>query len=366
MKRLGGTDALFLSMETPYWHQHVAGLTMLDPEGRAVTFEDVVEKIDERIGYAPKFTLEAQGDPASGSTGRCGSTTRTSTSAATSVASPSRRRAAPRSSASWPATCASTQLDRRRPLWEIWYIEGAGRRQGRHAHEVPPLPARRRGRRQPGHRRCSTSSPTPPSRCSRRPPRRSGPPARAERRSRCSPRRLRPDLRRPIALRPLRRPAWPPRASTHGRQRPQRRREPGASSGPRRRRSTRRSVPAASWRSRRSPWPTSTRSRRPTASRSTTSCSAIVRRRAAPLPRAATTSCPRPRSSAAVPVSTRAEGDTTPGQPDHEHVRVAGHRRRRPGRAAAGHQPLDHERQGDDQGDRRPPDPVDRRGRRRR
>ena len=46
---LGGTDALFLSMETPSWHQHVAGLTVLDPGDRTVTFEDVVAKIGERI-----------------------------------------------------------------------------------------------------------------------------------------------------------------------------------------------------------------------------------------------------------------------------------------------------------------------------
>ena len=63
MKRLGGTDALFLSMETPSWHQHVAGLTVLDPGDRQVTFEDVVKLIDERIVYAPKFRWKLQEVP---------------------------------------------------------------------------------------------------------------------------------------------------------------------------------------------------------------------------------------------------------------------------------------------------------------
>ena len=50
-------------------------------------------------------------------------------------------------------------------------------------------------------------------------------------------------------------------------------------------------------------------------------------------------------------------------QPDLEHVRVPGHRRGRPGRATRGHQPVDHQRQGDEQGGRRPADPVPGRGR---
>src|SRR5215210_2427080 len=55
MKRLAGTDALFLAMETPSWHQHVGGLTILDPEGRDVTFKQFLDNVERRIPLAPKF-----------------------------------------------------------------------------------------------------------------------------------------------------------------------------------------------------------------------------------------------------------------------------------------------------------------------
>ena len=55
MKRLTGSDAVFLSMETPSWHQHVGGVTVLDPGDKPLSFERVVERIEERLPYAPKF-----------------------------------------------------------------------------------------------------------------------------------------------------------------------------------------------------------------------------------------------------------------------------------------------------------------------
>src|ERR1700722_13798239 len=45
MKRLTGTDALFLSLETPNWHQHVGGLTVIDPQGGTITYEDIVANL---------------------------------------------------------------------------------------------------------------------------------------------------------------------------------------------------------------------------------------------------------------------------------------------------------------------------------
>ena len=56
MKRLGGTDALFLSLETPEWHQHIGGLTVFDPsDSPGFGFDRAVEVLEERLELAPKF-----------------------------------------------------------------------------------------------------------------------------------------------------------------------------------------------------------------------------------------------------------------------------------------------------------------------
>lgn len=123
MKRLGGTDALFLSMETPSWHQHVAGLTILEPGDRPVTFEEVRDRFAERIVYAPKFTWKLKEVPLG-------------LDRPVWVDDPEfdvrrhlRRIAVPSPGGAeelgeLAGNLASTQLDRRRPLWEAWFIEG--------------------------------------------------------------------------------------------------------------------------------------------------------------------------------------------------------------------------------------------------
>jgi diacylglycerol O-acyltransferase len=58
MERLGPQDASFLYLETPSVHQHVGGLTILDPStapaGR-LTYEDLVRVISSRLHLAPRF-----------------------------------------------------------------------------------------------------------------------------------------------------------------------------------------------------------------------------------------------------------------------------------------------------------------------
>jgi WS/DGAT/MGAT family acyltransferase len=123
VKRLGGTDALFLALETPAWHQHVGGLMVLDPEGRTVDFERIVRELDERLPLAPKFRWKLKNVPLHldrpvwvddpnfdirNHVRRIG------------VPGPG----GPRETAELAGNLLGTQLDRRRPLWELWFLEG--------------------------------------------------------------------------------------------------------------------------------------------------------------------------------------------------------------------------------------------------
>jgi diacylglycerol O-acyltransferase len=123
MKRLSGTDALFLSMETPAWHQHVGGLTILEPGSRQVTFERVLDAIEQRLDGAPKFRWKIRSMPFDldrpvwvddeqfdirRHVHRIG------------VPAPG----GARETAEIAGTLLSSPLDRRRPLWELWFLEG--------------------------------------------------------------------------------------------------------------------------------------------------------------------------------------------------------------------------------------------------
>jgi diacylglycerol O-acyltransferase / wax synthase len=123
MKRLGGTDALFLSLETPAWHQHVGGLTILDTEGSDITFERVVAQIEQRLPLAPKFRWKLKSVPlhldrpvwVDDPDFDVRNHTRS-----VRVAAPG----GPREVAEVANELFSTQLDRSKPLWELWYLEG--------------------------------------------------------------------------------------------------------------------------------------------------------------------------------------------------------------------------------------------------
>jgi len=123
MRRLSGTDSLFLAMETPSWHQHVGGLTVLEPGPRGLTHEDILASVTERIGYAPKFTWRLQHTPLGldlpvwvddpdfdvrRHVHRIG------------VPSPGGAREV----GEIAGRLLSTQLDRTRPLWEMWVLDG--------------------------------------------------------------------------------------------------------------------------------------------------------------------------------------------------------------------------------------------------
>ncbi|MGH9276360.1 MAG: WS/DGAT/MGAT family O-acyltransferase [Acidimicrobiales bacterium] len=124
MKRLSGTDALFLSTETPAWHQHVGGLTVVDPaESERFDFEEVRRTLLERIPRVPKFRWKLKEVPLH-------------LDRAVWIEDKDfdidkhlRRIAVPppggrREVGDLLGVLMGYQLDRRRPLWEMWYVDG--------------------------------------------------------------------------------------------------------------------------------------------------------------------------------------------------------------------------------------------------
>ena len=64
MHQLSGTDSLFLAGETPAWHQHVAGLSIIDPTGVPdFCFDNVVASIARRLPAIPKLTWKLKAPP---------------------------------------------------------------------------------------------------------------------------------------------------------------------------------------------------------------------------------------------------------------------------------------------------------------
>jgi diacylglycerol O-acyltransferase len=124
MRRVSGSDAIFLSTETPTAHMHVGGVTVLDPaDAPDFSFDRVEEVLRARIPLAPKFTWRLKevpfgfdlpvwvDDPHF------------------DVAHHVRRIGLPspgtmRELADLVGDIMSRPLDRRLPLWEIWLVEG--------------------------------------------------------------------------------------------------------------------------------------------------------------------------------------------------------------------------------------------------
>ena len=124
MQRLSGTDSLFLAGETPAWHQHVAGLAIIDTSGVPnFSFDAVVRSVSERLPLIPKLTWKLREVPFG-------------LHRAVWAADPNfdvrrhvRRIAVPapggpRETAEVVGQILGVQLDRRFPLWEIWYLDG--------------------------------------------------------------------------------------------------------------------------------------------------------------------------------------------------------------------------------------------------
>lgn len=124
LHRLSGTDSLFLLGETPTWHQHVAGLAVLDPSERpGFGFETIVELVGARLPLIPKLTWKLQSVPLG-------------IDRPIWIDDPAfdlqrhlHRLRVPEPGGPLETAVAiepilSRQLDRDRPLWEIWYLDG--------------------------------------------------------------------------------------------------------------------------------------------------------------------------------------------------------------------------------------------------
>lgn len=124
MRRLSGTDSLFLAGDTPAWHQHVAGLVIVDPAGApGFGFDRIVKTVDARLPLVPKFMWKLREPPLRLDRAVWVDDTRFDVTRHVhriDVPAPG----GPRETAQVVGRVLSKKLDRRIPLWELWYLDG--------------------------------------------------------------------------------------------------------------------------------------------------------------------------------------------------------------------------------------------------
>ncbi|MDJ0851652.1 MAG: wax ester/triacylglycerol synthase family O-acyltransferase [Myxococcota bacterium] len=124
MAQLDGSDAVFLSMETPEAPGHVGGVTILDPStAREFSFERLVAHVDERVRLEPRYTRKLREVPLG--VDRPYLVDDPDFDASRHI----KRIAVPspggmREIADLVGELFRRPLDRDRPLWEMWFIEG--------------------------------------------------------------------------------------------------------------------------------------------------------------------------------------------------------------------------------------------------
>jgi diacylglycerol O-acyltransferase / wax synthase len=124
--RLSAIDASFLYLERPNVHMHVAGLAVLDPSTRRqgpLRFEDLMRLVSERVHLVPRFRQKVMVPPLGA--GRPVWVDDQGFDLAFHL----RRAALPapggrRELAEFVQRVQSRPLDRTKPLWEIYLIEG--------------------------------------------------------------------------------------------------------------------------------------------------------------------------------------------------------------------------------------------------
>ncbi|MGB2758163.1 MAG: wax ester/triacylglycerol synthase family O-acyltransferase [Acidimicrobiia bacterium] len=132
MKPMNGLDAAFLYGETPNWHMHVAAVTVCDPTNSVEqwTFQRFKEITTSRLALIPQFRCKVAQSPLG--IGRPGWVLADDFDPdfhirRIAVPSPG----GPHELGELVGDLASLKLDRSKPLWEMWVIEGlAGGRIG--------------------------------------------------------------------------------------------------------------------------------------------------------------------------------------------------------------------------------------------
>lgn len=124
MERISGQDAIFLSMERPTWHQHTGGLLVFDAsEAPTFSFASFSRLVGERLPLAPRFACRVKEVPFGLDRPLWVKDPNFD------VANHMHRIAVPspggmRELAELAGDLMGHQLDRRMPLWEMWFIEG--------------------------------------------------------------------------------------------------------------------------------------------------------------------------------------------------------------------------------------------------
>ena len=124
MLRLSGTDTMMLAAETPGWHFHVGGLSIVECEDDPhATLLRIAEEVERRLPLAPKFTWKLREVPFGLDVPVWVHDDDFDISRHVHLIS-LRAPAGRREIAELAGRIMSTQLDRRYPLWQMYLIEG--------------------------------------------------------------------------------------------------------------------------------------------------------------------------------------------------------------------------------------------------
>ena len=115
-------DASFLHQEGHSSHMHVGAVSIF--EGPPPDFDEFLDSLRVRLHLVPRYRQKLAEAAAADRAARCGSTTRTSTSSTTCATPRCPRPGSEEQLMRLTARVFSQQLDRSKPLWETWLVEG--------------------------------------------------------------------------------------------------------------------------------------------------------------------------------------------------------------------------------------------------